>query len=222
MPSYNDMKLGYRNLWEAATLKRVETVNKAAGAIIRDRARYEVIEARTGVPWFWIACAHHRESNRDFRGILHNGERIIGTGRKTKLVPKGRGPFSSWEEAAVDALTAKPHALHTINQWSIERCLYEFERYNGWGYNGKINSPYVWAATSQQQRGKYVRDGKFDSNHWDAQLGCAALLKSLVQKDQSVSSAIYNASQPKPTPPKPKSSGIWAAILALFKALFRR
>lgn len=215
------MKAGYRNMWEAATVKRTEIVNKVADEIIRDRARYEPVGARTGVPWFWIACVHHRESNRDFRGILHNGQRIIGTGKKTTIVPKGRGPFSSWEEAAVDALTHKSHALHTVNDWCIERMLFEFERWNGWGYLGKINSPYVWAATSQQQRGKYVRDGKFDRDHWDAQLGCAAILKALAQKSQDVSSYLYNASQPKPTPaPNPQPSGFWAAIVALIKALF--
>ena len=188
MPTYASMKLGYGNLWRGMNVTSKVEANQAAAGMIADKARYQAIEDATGVPWFWIAITHHRESNRSFAGVLHNGERIIGTKRKTKLVPKGRGPFESWNEAAIDALKLK--RLDKIDDWPVERMLYEFERYNGWGYNGKINSPYVWAGTSKQQPGKYVADHVFDPKHMDTQLGAAAMLKQLAEADQSVAERI--------------------------------
>src|SRR6516225_9299775 len=50
---------------------------------------------------------------------------------------------------------------------------------DGWGYLKRGNSPYLWSWTSEYHGGKYVRDGVYDANHWDAQAGCVALLKAL-------------------------------------------
>lgn len=202
---FDAMRAGYRNLWRAAEMKRESVVMRIARKIIEQkRDRYRKVEAATGVPWFWIACVHHRESGGDFRGVLHNGQKIIGTGRKTTIVPKGRGPFDTWEEAAIDALSTGNHKLNRISDWTVERMLYEFERYNGWGYNGKINSPYVWAATSQQQRGKYTSDGRYSSKTWDQQLGCAAILMGLMRLDHDVKVRVEGKSVPAPAPKPPQ------------------
>lgn len=195
--SFESMRAGYRKLWDRMHVTRPLDAERIAKAILGDMAVYQAVEKDTGVPWFWIACVHQRESARDFGGILHNGERIIGTGRKTSKVPAGRGPFSSWNEAAIDAIRYK--ALHAVEDWSLERCLYEFERYNGFGYVARgVNSPYVWAGSSLQQRGKYVADGQFDANHWDTQLGCAAILKSIAALDAGTERRLGEASAPIP------------------------
>jgi hypothetical protein len=112
-----------------------------------------------------------RESSCNFAGVLHNGEHIIGTGRQTSLVPAGRGPFDTWEEAAIDALGEPPHNMRLIKAWTSERVCYEAEKYNGFGYRGRGPSPYVWSGTTVYSRGKYVADGVYDSQHRDAQLG---------------------------------------------------
>lgn len=195
--SFASMEKGYGNLWAKMHVTRPVDAEAEAAAILKDRAMYEAIEAETGVPWYWIACVHARESSRDFGGVLHNGERIIGTGQKTRLVPAGRGPFASWGEAAVDALAYK--GLDRIADWSLERCLYEFERYNGFGYvSRKVNSPYVWAGTSLQQRGKFVADGDYDAGHWDGQLGCAAILKSIAALDADTEQRLGQETAPVP------------------------
>ena len=202
-PAFNQTAPGYRNLWSRCkiTPERRGTVERVARTIIDDKKRWYLdVQEKTGVPWFWVACVHHRESGGDFAGVLHNGEKIIGTGRKTTLVPKGRGPFNTWRESANDALRLKK--LHEIDAWPIERVLYEFERYNGWGYYGRINSPYVWAASNLQQRGKYVKDGVFDPNAWDQQLGTAPLLKALIALDPSISEQL-DAGGNGTTPPDP-------------------
>lgn len=184
MASFEAMRAGYHNLWNAMHLTREMDSNRVAEGMLADRSQYQLVEDETGVPWFWVAIVHQRESNRNFTGVLHNGQKVIGNGKKTTIVPVGRGPFNSWHEAAIDAVKYKE--LDRVDDWSLERCLYEFERYNGFGYNNKINSPYVWAGTSKQQRGKYVSDGNYDSSHWDTQLGCAAMFKSLVNLSSEV------------------------------------
>ena len=221
MPTFAATKAGYRNLWRDMTVTRTEEANKVASGMIADKARYQAIEDATGVPWYWIAAVHNRENNRDFGGVLHNGQRIIGTNKKTTLVPKGRGPFASWNDAAIDALKLKN--LDKIDDWPIERILYEFERYNGFGYgpavlgSRAINSPYVWAGTSKQQAGKYVRDGKFVSSHVDTQLGTAALIKQLAEMDDSVAERISGEPSTTPDIELPKEMTIPEMIAQLKK-----
>lgn len=216
MPTYAGTKDGYRNLWGQMTVHAAikPSADKVAKAIQADRSRYEVVEARTGVPWFWIAAVHDRESGRNFKGVLHNGEAIIGTGRVTTLVPKGRGPFATWEEAAVDAL--KHMGLDKIDDWPLERCLYEWERYNGWGYFGKINSPYVWAGSNLYTKGKYVADGKYDPNHVDRQLGTATVLKQLIEVEPAVAEALDMSLPLPPSAPPPAPNEKIGEILDAF------
>jgi len=198
MPSFSDLKRGYRNLWDNAKLTRVDDAKNAANRILSHKARYKAVENQTGVPWFWIGCVHMRESSLDFSGVLHNGEPIIGTNRKTVLVPSGRGPFSSWEDAAIDAIELQ--RLNNVDEWPIERCLFQFEAYNGWGYFGRVASPYVWAGTNHYTKGKYTRDHHFDPNHVDRQIGCAAIMKALVEADKEVYNYLFgNIEIPKET-----------------------
>lgn len=50
------------------------------------------------------------------------------------------------------------------------------------GYANKgLPSPYVWAGTSNYEKGKYVADGKFDPNYVDQQLGVAVMLRTLLE-----------------------------------------
>jgi lysozyme family protein len=193
MPTLNEMRAGYKNLWSSMKITRTSQVEAAAKKIIKNKAKYQAVEAKVGTPWYMIGALHMRESNNDFRGVLHNGEHIIGTKRKTRLVPAGRGPFSTWEEAAIDALKLKKH--HLIKDWSIEQILYSCEQFNGWGYLNKgINSPYMWAGSNHYTRGKYVADHVFSGSTVDSQLGVAPVMKrvkeldgqaDLVLKDQS-------------------------------------
>lgn len=148
---------------------------RAAQAVLRGRSRYEAVERVTGVPWDFIGVLHYREFSNDFRGILHNGEKILGTGRKTQLVPAGRGPFETWEEAAVDALRIKN--LHLNRDWTLPRIAFEAERFNGLGYRmmGKP-SPYVWSGSNKYIRGKYIRDHVYSPTEVDKQLGIIPIL----------------------------------------------
>jgi lysozyme family protein len=250
-PTPAETAAGYHKLWSSA--KILPGKRAAAEAIARKlmghRVAYEVVEKKTGVPWFMVGVIQNREASMNFASVLHNGEKIIGTGRKTKLVPAGRGPFATWEEAAIDALTMPPHSLHRIVNWTLERILYEIEKYNGWGYLGKCNSPYLWSWTTEYGGGKYVADHVFSRTAYDSQAGCVAILKVLAEMDAGVAARLTGAANaavpmqqqagpkpvPIPVPPdieppaskpalsppstQPAASGLFAALVRI---LFRR
>lgn len=188
--TYEASKAGYRNMWNAAQITdtRHGEVIKVAKGIIADRERYEEAARKIGHEEVWplIGAIHHRESSRSFATHLHNGDSLKGyTYRVPAKRPQvGHGPPFTWEESAEDALRLQ--GWDKVAEWPIERILYEAERYNGWGYLGRINSPYVWAATSKQQRGKYVGDGVYSQSTWDTQLGVAAILKGIDEIDPSI------------------------------------
>lgn len=155
-----------------------------ADKITVNKAVYQDIEKSTGVPWWFIGIVHYREASLKMNANLAQGD---PWNKKSVHVPAGRGPFTSFQEAAVDALTkCSPYAARN-KDWSVGSALTMFEKYNGLGYaNKNLPSPYVWAGTNQYTSGKYVADGVFDPNAVDAQLGCAGILKFLgVFKSQS-------------------------------------
>lgn len=159
-----------------------KTIAAAAKRVLTGKSRYQAIEKQTGVPWWVIGVNHNMECSCDFKGVLHNGERIIGTGRKTVLVPKGRGPFSTWEESALDAISIEPQYKQT--GWSIGNALHVLELFNGAGYlnhHPEENSPYLWSQTNiNDGHGKYVADGKYSSTaDSNGQTGAAAIIKQL-------------------------------------------
>lgn len=139
------------------------------------RVRYQTVSAKTGVPWEFIAVTHQRESSQNWDTYLGNGQPL---NKKTTIVPKGRGPFSTWEEGAIDALVNAPPKAAENKDWSVGGMLAKLEEYNGLGYAARgVPSPYIWAGTDQYVKGKYVADHVYDPDHVDTQLGCAGLLK---------------------------------------------
>lgn len=139
------------------------------------RQRYQAVSLKTGVPWEAIAVIHEREAGQKWDTYLGNGQAL---NKKTTLVPKGRGPFETWEDGAIDALVNAPPKAASNKDWSVGGTLSKIEEYNGLGYANKgLPSPYLWAGTDQYVKGKYVRDGVYDPNAVDAQLGAAGVLK---------------------------------------------
>lgn len=150
-------------------------------AAAKDRSRYELVTAGTGVPWWFIAAIHLLESGRNFERHLHNGDRLTA---RTVHVPQGRpvsgNPPFSWEESATDALQMKD--FHKRTDWSLSRSLYRLEAYNGFGYRSRgIPTPYLWSLTSLYKKGKFASDGVFDPNLVSKQCGAAAFLRGLVK-----------------------------------------
>lgn len=187
--------------WAKAKFTRSTQINAQAEKIAKNRKRYEAVSKATGVPWDVIGVIHYRESSGDFAGVLHNGQKIIGTGKKTTLVPKGRGPFTSWEEAAYDALMNCAPFAGKNKDWSIGGTLDLLERYNGLGYRNKgLPSPYLWAGTDQYVKGKYIKDGVYDPNHVDTQLGVAPILMKLREGVKAEKPVEYTPAPPPYAP----------------------
>ncbi|MGI9159850.1 MAG: hypothetical protein ACR2K1_08875 [Saprospiraceae bacterium] len=181
---------GYIRLWDAMQIRPAyaAAVHSSAQRIVEGKARYLEVQAATGVPWWFVGIVHKMEGDLDFATHLHNGDSLK---KRTWQVPAGRPrtgkPPFTWTESAIDALEMKK--LHTIpaDGWTLARVGYEFERFNGFGYRQyNIASPYLWSFSTNYTRGKYVRDGVWDSRAVSQQSGAMCLLHSLIELDASV------------------------------------
>jgi lysozyme family protein len=210
-------------------VKPTRSFTSIARRLVAAKARYQSVSRATGVPWAVIAVIHERECSQDWTGSLAQGD---PWNRVSVHVPAGRGPFRSWEEAAIDALVnCAPYAARN-KDWSIGRTLTKLEEYNGLGYAARGRpSPYIWAGTDQYKSGKYVRDGVYDPNVVDSQPGCAGLLLAMMALDPTITftaaSSITNVTIPtvKPAAPSltnPAKGSIGAFIANIFASIFRR
>ncbi len=184
--NFTDLKNEYTNLLETIEVRPEwkDAIDRKARGIYANKARYEEVSSETGVPWEVIGIIHSLECNLDFGQALHNGDAIIGTGKKTYRDPKRRGPFATWEEAALDAL--RYDGLDRIEDWSDEMVCYALEKYNGFGYRLRrtgVLSPYLWSGTKHYTIGKFVSDGKYVKTAKSAQIGAIPLYLRLKEID---------------------------------------
>ncbi len=175
-------------IWSAmkVTQALMPTLDQIAKRLIHPDAkqRYQTVAAKTKVPWSAIAVIHEREASQSWKANLAQGD---PWNKPSIHVPRGRGPFDSWEDAAIDALINCPPYAAKWPDWTIGGALTLLEEYNGLGYATRGRpSPYVWASTDQYIKGKYVADGHYDPSAIDHQLGCAALLTRMKLLDPSV------------------------------------
>ncbi len=179
--TFEGMKAGYAAMFSKMAIVPINRpmAESIAKKLNGNRSRYEAAAAPIGCPWWFVAIIHNLESNANWSTHLHNGDSLAA---RTVRVPAGRPavgvPPFTWETSAADAMRLKGH--DKITDWSVERCLYEWERYNGWGYLGKINSPYLWAKSTLEQKGKYIRDHVWDPNATSEQFGAAVILRAMM------------------------------------------
>lgn len=203
MPNIAALTVANGLRWAAA---RVQPYKKAsfdsvARRLLTGKPRYLAVSADTGVPWYVIAVIHEREASQSWSANIAQGD---PWNRISVHVPKGRGPFPSWEKAAYDALVKCAPYAGLWKDWSQGGTLALLEQYNGLGYFNKgLPSPYIWAGTDQYAKGKYVADGVFDPNYVDQQLGCAGLLLSMAALDSSVSDGMKSDHRIPPPPDIP-------------------
>jgi lysozyme family protein len=170
-------KPDWKELWDRCVLNpsiESETL-KVCSKIFANKSRYEFVSSMTGVPWSLVAAIHFMEASLDFSTCLHNGDKLPGP---TTHVPKGRGPFSSWEDAAIDAL--RYDGLNKVSYDSAAVCLAEAEKYNGLGYRSHgIFTPYNCSGTNLYITGLYTSDGVFSATAKSTRPGVMAILKGL-------------------------------------------
>ena len=174
----------YRDQWDRMEVLpgREHEFEHIAATILGNKARYQPIEEATGVPWYMIAVLHTRESSGNFSTYLGNGQSLQHV---TTIVPKGRGPFRTFFDGAVDAL--KVDGLSSVTDWRLEKILFFCELFNGAGYDIRgLPSPYIWGGTNIQKKGKYVSDGHFEPYEMDTQPGCAPILAAMEKADDTI------------------------------------
>lgn len=173
----------YERLFAACAIRpaRAAAVEKTVARIAAARATYAA--ALEGVPWHVVGILHALEADGAFDRHLHNGDPLSA---RTTRVPAGRPPGGTppftWAESAADALALK--GLHRVGAWTLGRTLFEFERFNGFGYrlyHPEVLSPYLWSFSNHYARGKYVADGRWSATAVSAQPGAAVLLRRMAE-----------------------------------------
>jgi lysozyme family protein len=183
--SFDSVKGEYRSLFDSCQIRQQykNKVDIHVGFLRQYKARYQEVGGKLGIPWHFIGPIHCMEAGFQFDTHLHNGDPLT---RRTVHVPKGQpvvwNPPNDWESSAEDALKA----LAKQQDWSLEHVLYRWEAYNGWGYRGRINSPYLWSFTTHYSAGKYVKDGVFDPKFVSSQCGTVAMLKGLIENGEAI------------------------------------
>lgn len=204
--------------WSVAKITRGLEFAKVAKRLVDAKDRYQSVSKRTGVPWFIIAVIHQREASQRWDTQLGQGDPL---NKKSIHVPKGRGPFPTWEDGAYDALALCPPFAARWRDWTPGGALTILEEYNGLGYAARgLPSPYVWSGTDQYVKGKYVADGVFDPDAVDQQLGCAGLILAMRGLDPSVNFAGVDQPPPAPPdipPPQPPQPTFLQWLISLFK-----
>jgi len=192
-PGFANVKDQLADWWANCKITRQkETIKSVAERLYTRKGEfYDPVQKDIGVPWYMVAVIDERESGAS-GGALHNGDPIIGTGKKTYHIPAERGPFATWHEAAIDALTMPGKNFDKVKSWNMPLVLYCLEAYNGWGYrlyHPQTPSPYMWSCTNiydDSSKGKYVADGKWQAGVTDKQIGCVPLLKALLELNNEV------------------------------------
>jgi len=180
-------------------IRRTADINATAARLVAHwkAGKYGNVSAKTGVPLVWIAASFEREASSNFALSAAQGDRW---NRVSVHVPAGRGPFDSWEAAALDAYHIDHLDRVGAGHWTWELGCYFGEAFNGPGYRAHgIPSPYLWGGTTIQKRGKYVADGVFDATVMDSQLGIIPIMRRMIELEPGLD---FTAGRP-PTPPPP-------------------
>lgn len=232
-PTFTTLRPEYAKLWATmgVSADKAKTLEIVARRVLNGKKRYQTVESKSGVPWFVVGLIHKMECDLNWNLNIAQGD---PWNRRSVRVPAGRGPFASWEDAAIDALSID--GTDKVSDWSIERLCYELEKYNGFGSRAKgIHTPYLWSYTGHYTKGKYVADHVWDGNAVSQQAGAMPILKTMIGLDSSIAFDGHLAPLPRPpdipTPgldhiepaPQPApSGGFFAALLNSLFAIFRK
>ncbi|HPH27633.1 MAG TPA: peptidoglycan-binding protein, partial [Pseudomonadota bacterium] len=172
----------------------------------KNKARYDAVAQKAGIPTKLVASLHWRESTGDFGTYLHQGDPL---GEEAVNEPKPSQVYDTWEPAAQDALSQKKriqNAYKIDSATTDEATLVSYaERYNGLGYHNKGHvSPYAFSGTDQYKGGKYIRDHVYSETAKDEQLGVLSMLRAIDKHDADAAAKAAKALQDqKPAPPVP-------------------
>lgn len=182
-----------------------QTAHKLLGFV--QAGRYADVSTLTGVPQVWMAASFEREASSDFRLSPAQGD---PWGHVSIHVPRGRGPFQNWAQAAEDAYHIDGLDAIGKGNWTAARACYEGEVFNGMGYRAHgIHSPYLWAGTNIYTSGKYIADGVWSAAAIDSQLGIVPVMLRMISLEPTLAFAGLAPIVSGPSdPPDPPMTGI--------------
>jgi lysozyme family protein len=203
--------------WVAHVVPNPDRVDEIAAVAARltqagPLGHYADVTARIAVPVVVQATICEREDGNDFTKSPAQGD---PWDRPSIHVPRGRGPFTSWVDAAVDAWSVCDQLnVLSVPAWSLAYGCWKWEGYNGFGYRAHgRRTPYVLGGTNLQQPGKYVSDGSFDPNHMDTQLGALPVAIKMIELVPTLSLGDAMAMiPPPPSDPLPLPAGVGGTL----------
>lgn len=161
--------------------EKVSVIDSVARRLTRSESltNFALVHKNLGIPELITIPSFERECGCNFACSPAQGDRWDHV---SVHVPKGRGPFKSWYDAAYDTY----HNLDRLDvhsaPFSMAYACYWWEKINGFGYRAHgLRSPYIVGGTNLQQPGKYVADGEFDSSVMDSQLGCLPIAMRMLE-----------------------------------------
>lgn len=179
--TFDDLQADYTQRLAAMKFTQQMAAKAVAERLLKNRDRFLALQASCGVPALWVMPVFERE-NPSFDDYLGNGDAID---KATVHVPKGRGPFVTWEAGAADSLVLDHVTL--CPEWTWARACYEWELWNGFGpRNHGRTSGYLWTGTDQYEGGKYIADGVWSRGTWDKQLGCVIVATQIALLDPEI------------------------------------
>lgn len=182
---FPELEPEYKRRLAAMRITREREIDKRAAQLIRPAIleRFLPVQDALRIPIVWMLCSFERESGMDFTRSPAQGDRWD---RKSVNVPRGVGPFPSWEAAAI--WSYKHDAIDQNSfPWTFAYCCYAWEKFNGFGYRAHARvSPYNFAGTDQYdppsgKGGRYAGDGNWQPSQVDTQLGCVPLALRCMQ-----------------------------------------
>jgi len=185
--TFEALESEYRQHLASMKLLKMGLAEQVAKRLLQNRHRFLAVQRECGVPALWLMPVFEREGP-SFDAYFGNGDPL---NKPTEHVPRGRGPFQTWEEGVIDALHLD-HITETV-AWSWEMACYEWERWNGMGpRNHGRPSGYLWSGTDIYQGGKYVADGIWSPRTFDHELGTIILAKAIAAADPELASGFIS------------------------------
>lgn len=183
---FSELRAEYEHNLSIIRVTKVDEVDHIARRLLRGDAvaQYSAVQKALGIPIAVQATICERESGADFSRSPAQGDRWD---RVSTHVPRGKGPYDSWYEAAVDSFHNVDRLDENSHPWSMPYACWKWEAFNGFGYrmHGK-RSPYVYGGTNLQQSGKYVSDGNFDPGVMDIQIGTVPVALRMIELEPSL------------------------------------
>jgi lysozyme family protein len=180
------LKPEYAQLLSIMTVRpeKKEIVDHIAVKLLSLKTRWEPISAINGVPIVLMATSFEREAASNF---AKNPAQGWSWRTQSSIIPHN-GPFPTWQAAALEAYHLNGLDKVGRDNWTWELVCFYGEMFNGFGYRDfhARHTPYLWAMTNIQTRGKYIEDGKFDESHFDEQIGIIPVARRMVEIDPTV------------------------------------